>query len=357
MEQHRIEYIDAMRGFTMILVVYSHVCMFCFGDYFMAFNKVLFLLRLPCFFFISGWLFYKVGRLWDGATTRQVIRKKFMVQIVPTVIFLALHERMNFFHQLGAFKGGYWFTFALFIFFVLYIIQDKGTAPLSSPEGDTIEAPSGAVGGALALAFRLAIALLISIAAYWYDVSYQRVSPQLGWGREALGFMGFVTWRYYIFFVLGTLAKKYFDRFLEVTSRRSVQTAVVAGFCLMAALPVTDCWWWAYTRFAVSGICGMVMVFTVFRLCAKWLTKERFVGRSLQYVGTRTLDVYLLHFFFLPEFLLPHRDLLLSRQNILLEILVVFVLALVVLLLSLLASRILRLSPFLAKYLFGVKGR
>ena len=99
MTKARIEYIDAMRGFTMILVVYSHVCMFCFGDYFMAFNKVLFLLRLPCFFFISGWLFYKIGRIWDMTTARQVISKKLMVQIIPTVIFLALHERTQFFHQ------------------------------------------------------------------------------------------------------------------------------------------------------------------------------------------------------------------------------------------------------------------
>lgn len=357
MQQGRIEYIDAMRGVTMILVVYSHVCMFCFGDYFMAFNKVLFLLRLPCFFFISGWLFHKVGRLWDGTTMRQVIRKKFMVQIVPTVIFLALHERTNFFHQLGAFKGGYWFTFALFVFFVLYILTAKLTTYVQQRWGKLLSPQVPLTSGWewVCGSLEIGLALLISIAAYWYDVSYQRVSPQLGWGRELLGFIGFVTWRYYIFFVLGTLAKKFFDRFLEVTSRRSVQIAVVACFCLMAALPVTDWWPWAYTRFAVSGICGMVMVFTFFRLCAKWLTKEHFLGKSLQYVGTRTLDIYLLHFFFLPEFLLPHRDLLLSRQNPFLEALVVLILALIVLLFSLLASRILRLSPFLAKYLFGVK--
>lgn len=35
----RIGYIDAMRGFTMILVVYSHVCGFCLGDRQMALNN------------------------------------------------------------------------------------------------------------------------------------------------------------------------------------------------------------------------------------------------------------------------------------------------------------------------------
>lgn len=336
MAKERIEYIDAMRGFTMILVVYSHICMFCFGDYFMAFNKVLFLLRLPCFFFISGWLFYKVGRKWDSLTVRQVISHKFMVQIVPTVIFLALHERTHFFHQLGAFKGGYWFTFGLFIYFMLFTL----TAWLVKRQRTIV--------------FLLS-ALLISVAAYWYDVSYHCIVHQLGWGREVLGFLGFVTWRYYLFFVLGTLAKKYFDRFLELTNRHAVQFVVVALFCLMAVSPVTDWWAWAYIRFAISGICGMVMVFTFFRKFSSWFAKEKPIGRSLQYVGTRTLDIYLLHFFFLPEFLMTYRDLLLSRHQLWLEIIVVLVLALGVLGLCLLTSYVLRLSPFLAKYLFGVQ--
>jgi len=34
----RIEYIDAMRGLTMILVVYSHICLFCLGDMLLGVN-------------------------------------------------------------------------------------------------------------------------------------------------------------------------------------------------------------------------------------------------------------------------------------------------------------------------------
>ena len=81
----RIEYIDAMRGFTMILVVYSHICNYCLGDKWMAFNDVFFLFRLPCFFFISGWLFDSLRR-----PASDIIKRKFQIQIVPTVIFLLL---------------------------------------------------------------------------------------------------------------------------------------------------------------------------------------------------------------------------------------------------------------------------
>lgn len=338
MAKNRIEYIDAMRGFTMILVIYSHVCVFCFKDYFMAFNDVLFLLRMPCFFFISGWLFYKATRIWDQSTVKQVMSNKFMVQIVPTFIFLALHERTNFFHQLGAVKGGYWFTFALFIYFVIYILSS--------------------------LAFRcckhrdfwmLLIALLISMAASWYDVHYQQISCQLGLGRYALGFLSFMTWRYYLFFFLGTLVKKDFDKFLELTNRREVFFVVIAIFVLMASLPRIEYWPWVYTRFAVSGICGMVMVFTFFRYFASWFTKERVLGRSLQYVGTRTLDIYLLHFFFLPESMLAYNRQLQAYGNKVLEVCAVLGEALLVLAACLIASYIIRLSPFLAKFLFGVQ--
>jgi len=340
MAKTRIEYIDAMRGFTMILVVYSHVCIFCFKDYFMAFNDVLFLLRMPCFFFISGWLFYKATRIWDKPTVKQVVSNKFMVQIVPTFIFLALHERANFFHQLGAVKGGYWFTFALFIFFVIYILSSLFFRRCKHQD-----------------LWMFLAALIISMAASWYDVHYQQIGHQLGWGRYALGFMSFMTWRYYLFFFLGTMVKKYFDKFLEWTDRREVFFAVIALFVLMASLPRTEYWPWVYTRFAVSGICGMVMVFTFFRYFASWFTKERVLGRSLQYVGTRTLDIYLLHFFFLPESMLAYNRQLQAYGNKVLEVCAVLGEALLVLAGCLIASYIIRLSPFLAKYLFGVKDR
>lgn len=340
MAKERIEYIDAMRGFTMILVIYSHICVFCFKEYFIAFNDVLFLLRMPCFFFISGWLFYKVTRVWDKTTVRQVIQNKFMVQIVPTFIFLALHERLNFFHQLGAFKGGYWFTFALFVFFCIYVFsfllfrrcKYKGV-------------------------WMFLTALVISVSAYWYDINYHHVASGLGWGREALGFLGFVTWRYYLFFYLGTIVKRYFDRFLRLTDDYRVMALMVAAFVVIAVSPRYAQFSLGYLRFAVSGICGMVMVFTFFRKFSSWFTKERFWGRGLQYVGTRTLDIYLLHFFFLPESMLLYNRQLLAYDNKLLEVGVVTGEAFVVLGCCLLASYVLRLSPFVAKWLFGVRDK
>ena len=118
MGKQRIEYIDAMRGFTMILVVYSHVCSMCLGDSWMGYNDVFYLFRMPCFFFISGWLFDPLR-----GTFCSVAKHKFMVQIVPTLIFLLLLAPPPlFFSRLGATKGGYWFTFVLFEFFIISML-------------------------------------------------------------------------------------------------------------------------------------------------------------------------------------------------------------------------------------------
>jgi fucose 4-O-acetylase-like acetyltransferase len=107
-------------------------------------------------------------------------------------------------------------------------------------------------------------------------------------------------------------------------------------------------------RFYVGGITGMWLVFTCFRLFGTWLKKIH-LSRSLQYVGTRTLDIYLLHYFFLPRFLMPYAVQLKVFDSHFVEFWVILAVSLIVLLLSLLASYIIRLSPFLGHYLFGVK--
>ena len=146
----------------MILVVYSHICRDCFGYWTMGWNDVFFLFRLPCFFFISGWLFEQVGRQWNSVSIRNTVKHKFMVQIVPTVIFLLLLAPPPlFFSKLGATKGGYWFTFALFEFFLLCIFSEKYLKRWSG-----------------------VFALVISASAFFYDVYFSRYFNKSIWILE-----------------------------------------------------------------------------------------------------------------------------------------------------------------------------
>ena len=363
----RIGYIDAMRGFTMILVVYSHVCNFCLGDRNIAFNDVLFLFRLPCFFFISGWLFQGT---WGKGTvpsvssvadytgtvpkkTWSIIKHKFMVQIVPTLIFLFfLSPPPAYFHQFGAFKGGYWFTFALFYFFIIYMLMSWPFRHRKSRKSDII---------------MLLLTLAISMSAYWYDINYHRLtltysdSPVFRYVTDLLGFLSYIIWRFYLFFFLGTLARKYFPQFLKIASNGKVMTVIVICFFAISQIPQSDIFFREYFKFSIGGILGMTIIFALFRYlytsCFFSPLSSFFHHPSsiLKFVGTRTLDIYLLHYFFLPEFLRPHATQLLTTIPSPLLPIVVLLVALVVVALCLATCYILRLSPFLGRYLFGAK--
>ena len=332
MAKQRIEYIDAMRGFTMILVVFAHICHFCLGDSRMGYNAVFILFRLPCFFMISGWLFECVAM----RPFKEVAKHKAMVQLLPTFIFLLLLAPPPFFfHQLGTLKGGYWFTFALFEYFILYMVIIRISRKWS---------------------FLLAIAITIGtfIYARYFDSIHNSIDGYQLWIEKLLGFFSVTTWRLFIFFYLGAWIKRHFDGFIRWTSKPTVIVLITIAFFLIASTSHRDNLMFEMFRFYGGGITGMVMVFTFFRLSASWL-KRLHISKPLQYVGMRTLDVYLLHFFFLPRFLMPYAAQIKACDGQFMEFIVIMAISLVVLMMSLGVSYIIRLSPFLAHYLFGVK--
>lgn len=332
MARQRIEYIDAMRGFTMILVVYSHICHFCLGDSLLGFNETFFLFRLPCFFMLSGWLFEPVAQRSFMAN----VRHKFMVQIIPTFIFLLLlAPPPEFFHQLGALKGGYWFTFVLFEFFVLYMLIVR-------------------ISKRWSVLVALAIALSSFVYARFYNsIQLSAVGIQI-WIVNALGFASVALWRFFLFFYIGAWMRRHFDAFIRWTSKPAIILMIIVIFFVIASTPHIDNMCYEMGRFYIGGITGMWMVFTIFRLSISSL-KKLHLSVPLQYVGTRTLDIYLLHYFFLPRFLMPYAGQLKAFASQFLEFWAILAISLIVLSLSLLASYIIRLSPFLGHYLFGVK--
>ena len=177
----------------------------------------------------------------------------------------------------------------------------------------------------------------------------------MGLLTDALGFLGFMTWRYYLFFYIGSWVRRHFDVFLSWTNNPIILLLVACGFMLVAIMPHTDMAIWAYLTFAVGGILGLTMVFTLFRMAAPVLTKSHLVGNFLQFLGTRTLDIYLLHYFFLPRFFLPYGEQIRNWHCKPLEFVAVLALALVVVLICLAVSYMIRLSPFLSRWLFGVR--
>lgn len=73
----RIGYIDAIRGFTMLLVVFSHIETFCYHISFdqSILSSLFITFRMPMFFFISGYIAYKKG-IWDFSTYKKNLQEK-----------------------------------------------------------------------------------------------------------------------------------------------------------------------------------------------------------------------------------------------------------------------------------------
>ncbi len=128
MEQtKRIEYIDALRGFTMILVVYHHIEAFSYHINPSFICQILMTFRMPLFFFISGYIAYKADQCWDSKSLFYSISKKVKIQLIPTLVFgliytyLILNSTWIEFVS-SPLKHGYWFTLVLLFLFIIYYI-------------------------------------------------------------------------------------------------------------------------------------------------------------------------------------------------------------------------------------------
>lgn len=340
----RIEYLDAMRGFTMILVVLSHVVFFGLNNNSIAFNEFFCSFRMPLFFFISGFLFYKMEREWDYLTIRSFVTKKFLVQIIPTCVFLFLFLYIfdSFeLKSLGSYKSGYWFTITLFEYFLLYI-----TSTLLS------------VFFNKASSFLIAlIALTISFYSFWYDNNHHGTgllhnSSILELSLSAIGFINF---KYYCFFVFGTFFKRFYNHFISFINNQYYIGIIVTLFFLFPIFTDYNLYTCNFYIFLLRGLLGIIVIFSFFKINANHFTHDSILGKSLQYVGKRTLDIYLLHYFFLPRNMVYLKEFLNSCNSPVIELFVSITISLMVISITLLISNTLRLSPFLAYYLFGVK--
>ena len=347
-EKKRIGYLDAMRGFTMILVVYNHILGFSFQvEPAFSFNDIFITFRMPLFFFLSGFLMYKMNRFRTGSDTFGFLKKKAIVQLVPTLIFtvaFCLIFQYSFPELwLEKAKCGYWFTVTLFYFFTIYAIGDWTLGHFLHGKGKIL-------GGAF-------FALLV------YAFSKYSLSASCPWSDSCLcGFVGYANLQYFIFFFFGALLKAHFDSFQQLLDNKKVTLGIVAGFVLLQfvlQLPQSREWiintisYSAYSLIkTVSGFFGIVTIFAYFRQNQLYF-ENSLIGTQLQKIGARTLDIYLIHLILIRADLSFIGEFLARYDNPFLEFVVAIAVSVVVIFLCLMISGVLRTSDTLAKLLFG----
>jgi fucose 4-O-acetylase-like acetyltransferase len=349
----RLEWLDALRGFTMIMVVANHVCNFTFVLPYQYSSSMHFLIlfRMPLFFFISGFLAYKAGLAWNRQTLGSLLAKKIKVQTIPTIVFFLIGAVilgkefgptvMEWLEQPT--KGGYWFTITLLYMFVIYYIFSYAESKLKRQSC-------------------IPILVLFVVSLAFYETCYQ---PQyFSW---AMGFKGvrneFVRYAsleqlfmYFPFFIFGNMVRRYWNQWQRVMDSAWFFPMLV----LIAILSALDSqkWHllkmeWAVVSLTLARFALLTIVFMYFRHYHQYFTKMTTVGRTLQYIGRRTLDIYLIHLLFLPNLPTIGTFFKTYQHNFIVDTTLSVLIALVVIGFCCVTSNILRISPFLRKWLFG----
>ncbi len=352
----RLEWLDALRGFTMIMVVANHVAGMGFGEEWKHSSAIPFLVlfRMPLFFFVSGFLAYKASQVWNLRNLGSLVGKKLRVQIIPTVVFFFLAAAIlnkNFltavetnFHSPT--KGGYWFTIALLYMFLIYYLFSY-------------------VESKLKVRSWIPITLLFIISLLSYETNYQ--PKYFSW---AAGYKGAKTDLFYFlqdsslvqvllyfpFFLYGNIVHRYWDKAQRLMDSKWFFPLLIL-IVILATLDALK--WrtlrmtWAIIPLTMARFGLLTIVFMYFRQYKQYFTKLSPIGASLQYIGRRTLDIYLIHFLFMPD--LPSVGVFFKSypHNFVLDIILSVILGLLVIGFSIITSNILRISPFLKKWLFG----
>ena len=335
----RLNYIDALRGTTMFLVVFGHILTFSLGAHHSFLSNLFLCFRMPTFFFISGFVAYKAVDRWSGALYRRMVGKKLVVQIIPASFFFCLYYLLLGKNPLTFFLAhgfqGYWFTFVLLvmllIFFTISWMAKLAKRPWLQDVGLVV----------------VAVACAVATPLLFHNDTLNNFSVNN-------------LCRFFQFFTLGVLTRKYYANVTRLLTGNWAVTFTLAVFVASLfllfhpAVTLPKSLWWLL-RLEVVGYAGVVLIFAFFyRHRAFFDNTDNRLVRCMLYVGQRTLDIYLIHYFFVPNQLsfMPELE---GISQFVVHFLVAAAGAIVITALSLAVSRVIRLSPFLGHYLLGAK--
>ena len=364
--KQRLQWIDAMRGFTMLMVVTNHVQSASFGELPNLSSSMQFFLlfRMPMFFFISGFLAYRTKDTWTFHDFCQKTGKKLRVQIIPTIVFflvgaILLHPStfgstvVDWYHSPR--KGGYWFTLVLLYMFVVYYVFEfieNNIVKYSLPQRAE-EQKSPKLWPILTL---WVIAVFGGLTCYlpkWFSWGQRYGYTYTGWLNDT---SVIELLRYFHFFIFGNIVHRYWHKFERLFDLKGFYLAIVA-LAFLSTVEYVKLHFlrgqWANLTHMMAQYSLLTIVFLFFRYYQDSFTQDRRLGRLLQYVGMRTLDVYLIHYLFLPKVPAVGKFFNANPGNFVLDTALSLGVSILIVGFCVVVSNTLRISPFLKKYLFG----
>ena len=130
----RLAYLDQMKGVAILLVVIGHVLLFSFGKSGNSVFRMLSIIHIPVFFYVSGYLAYRSiptiqewrSRLW----------KKIHGLLFPYLVFAGLYcffRGKDFLHLLSVGGAEYWFMHVLLLLSLFFVSFEQVAKRLKHP--------------------------------------------------------------------------------------------------------------------------------------------------------------------------------------------------------------------------------
>ena len=329
-----------MRGLAMVMVVVGHIFTLCF-DYTPIYNDLISIqFQIPLFFFISGFFAKTVGG--GKKELLRLIAHRFMLLVTPAIIVMSLYcwiFKYNIINGMfSTFKLGYWFTFVLFGFVSIHMCTDLIIRKFTS-----------------CTRTRIVLHLIFSILVCYSALIYGKYSEYMSF----LNYFSYSQYFNYPYFILGSIMFAHRDRIFTYLEKHTTLIGMLIILYILSTTVTT-----LYGHKFLSYSSGLVMISTttigialiwyVFHTDSRLSTGSP-IGRSLTLIGKRTLDVYFLHYFFLPFNLSEWGDYFSYLNAPFIAYVCGILLAIPVILASLGVGYIIRLSPFSGRLILSAK--
>ncbi len=334
----RIKYIDALRGLAIFMVVLVHIegfSLHCEVFHISILRRVCESIMLPLFFFISGFCF-KVR------TISNLVESGLRL-VIPAIIlglvhaFLLNKDILSFCFNI--YKYGYWFTITLFEMFVAIYFINK----LYRKQNSFVW-----------------ILILVSCVLYLIKIPFNNVPVLVKVGDVLCLHQFFIYFHYFVVGYILAHNKTIMHKCLKSES------AIMISIILYIFAVIIKC---AYTdedlgvsvllkiyraiQDPLLGYTGLMIVVRFLYMSNNFISNNVF-GRSLCFIGVHTLEIYLLHYFFLPN--LSFIGLyLIDYPNLVLELSICLPLTMIVIICSLILGCVIRVNEILSYFFIGDK--
>lgn len=340
----RVVEIDQMKGITILLVVISHMGS---SPMLAPIDGLISLFRMPLFFFLSGFVLKKVAL--PVSAFPSFVKKKFCRLLLPCLsmgtLFAYIVKNEDFCAFIDhRYKMGYWYLWVLFIYCIIIFFYNR----LSSRFCHNKIWLDMLLAVLVSISF-IGIATLIHIVgspAVEHFISYASCLEKAS--------------TYILPFMLGVLYGKY-SCLADLMFRdqrifiMSLLIVLILGYCELFHRVSVD---GSYILFAVKYIRHLIFAIAAIN-CMGYifftaLPKSGFIMDKLAYIGTKTLDIYVIHYFVRASIgLTSIRVFVEGIGSVIVELVINILLAILVIIVSIAIGHIIRKSKLLGFVLLG----